>query len=350
MEQMQNDVQIIGLLKTLNLEEKQTKKGRDAIMGNAIIEVTDKFKHVNNIRVNIFAFRLTKSGSQSKLYTSFETVMNEYKTIDNDGRSEANYVRVTGSLDSNIYVSHGAVHCSNRIRAVFFNRLEPNEVKEQKSLCTMGVYVQKFDDAIDADGNPLGYSNITAFSVGYNNSVIPIFNLTISGKVEKQFKSYYVPGSTGVMTFRLNNYAKPKEKDEDVEEHGFGSSEEVGTPQVDYVNNKEVTGGRLPFEDDKALTPDEGASLIQQFHEMINQAKENADDGFENNSGFAPKKSDDEVKNDTDDAMDTMFGKDNSKDEPKQKAPAPTDDDAPQEGSDNTPEESDDLRSFMSQI
>ena len=162
MEQMQNDVQIVGLLKTLNLEEKQTKKGRDAIMGNAVIEVTDKFKHVNNIRVNIFAFRLTKAGSQSKLYTSFETVMNEYKTIDEDGRSEANYVRVTGSLDSNIYSSHGAIHCSNRIRAVFFTRLSESEVDEQKSLCTIGVYVQKFDEAIDADGNPLGYSNINS--------------------------------------------------------------------------------------------------------------------------------------------------------------------------------------------
>lgn len=350
MEQMQNDVQIIGLLKTLNLEEKQTKKGRDAIMGNAVIEVTDKFKHVNNIRVNIFAFRLTKAGSQSKLYTSFETVMNEYKTIDNDGRSEANYVRVTGSLDSNIYSSHGAIHCSNRIRAVFFTRLKEDEVKEQKSLCTMGVYVQKFDDAIDADGNPLGYSNITAFSVGYNGTVIPIFNLTISGKVEKQFKSYYVPGSTGIMTFRMNNYAKPKEKDEDTEERGFGSSEEVGTPQVDYVNNKEVTGGHLPFEDDKALTPDEGANLIKQFHEMINQAKEDANDGFESNTGFESKKSDDEVKHDANDALDTMFGKDDSKEKPKPKASTPTDDDAPKERSDDASEKSNEFQSFMSQI
>lgn len=340
MEQMLNDVQIIGLLKTLNLEEKQTKKGRDAIMGNAVIEVTDKFKHVNNIRVNIFAFRLTNAGKQSKLYTSFETIMKEYKTIDDDGRSEANYVRVTGSLDSNIYSSHGAVHCSNRIRAVFFTRLQKEEVKEQKSLCTMGVYVQKFDDAIDADGNPLGYSNITAFSVGYNGTVIPIFNLTINGKVEKQFKSYYVPGSTGVMTFRMNNYAKPKEKDEDVEEHGFGSSEEVGTPQIDYVNNKEVTGGRLPFEDDKALTPDEGANLIKQFHEMINQAKENANDGFENNTGFESKKSNTEVKNDTNDALDTMFGTDDGKKKSKQKTPT----------KDDASKESDELKSFMSQI
>jgi len=349
MEQMQNDVQIVGLLKTLNLEEKQTKKGRDAIMGNAVIEVTDKFKHVNNIRVNIFAFRLTNAGKQSKLYTSFETVMNEYKTIDEDGRSEANYVRVTGSLDSNIYVSRGAVHCSNRIRAVFFTRLQEGEVKEQKSLCTMGVYVQKFDEAIDADGNPLGYSNITAFSVGYNGTVIPIFNLTISGQVEKQFQSYYVPGSTGVMTFRMNNYAKPKDNDEDVEEHGFGSAEEVGTPQIDYVNNKEVTGGHLPFEDDKALTPDEGSNLIKQFHEMINQAKENADDGFENNTGFESKKSNTEVKNDTKDALDTMFGKDNSKEEPKQKASTPTNDTS-KESSDSASEESDEFQSFMSQI
>lgn len=350
MEQMQNDVQIIGLLKTLNLEEKQTRKGRDAIMGDAVVEVTDKFKHVNNIRVNIFAFQLTKSGSQSKLYTAFETVMNEYKTIDDDGRSEADYVRITGSLDSNIYSSHGAIHYSNRIRAVFFSRLKKEEVKEQKSLCTIGVYVQKFDEAIDADGNPLGYSNITAFSVGYNGTVIPIFNLTISGKVEKQFRSYYVPGSTGIMTFRMNNYAKPKEKDEDVEEHGFGSSEEVGTPQVDYVNNKEVTGGHLPFEDDKALTPDEGANLIKQFHEMINQAKENASDGFENNTGFESKKSDDKVKKDTSDALDVMFGKDDNKEESKQNAQTPTDDDAPKKDPNSASEDSDEFKSFMSQI
>ena len=348
MEQMQNDVQIIGLLKTLDIEEKQTRKGRDAIMGSAVIEVTDKFKHVNNIRVNIFAFKLTNSGSQNKLYTSFETVMNEYKTIDDNGRSEADYVRVTGSLDSNIYSSHGAIHSSNRIRAVFFSRVPQDEVKEQKSLCTIGVYVQKFDEAIDADGNSLGYSNITAFSVGYNGTVIPIFNLSISGKVEEQFRSYYVPGSTGIMTFRMNNYAKPKEKDEEVEDRGFGSSEEVGaTQQVDYVNNKEVTGGHLPFEDDKALTPEEGVNLIKQYHEMINQVKENASDGFENNTGFESKKLDDTTKNNIDDALDVMFGKDDAKKAPTQKAPAPTDGDAPKEDLDN---DSDDLTSFMSQI
>ena len=343
MEQMQNDVQIIGLLKTLNIEEKQTQKGRDAIMGHAVIEVTDKFNHVNNIRVNVFAFQLTNSGSQNKLYTSFETVMNEYKTIDEDGRSEADYVRVTGSLDSNIYSSHGAMHYSNRIRAVFFTRLEKEQVKEQKALCTIGVYVQKFDEAIDADGNSLGYSNITAFSVGYNGTVIPIFNLSINGKVEEQFRSYYVPGSTGIMTFRMNNYAKPKENDEDVSERGFGSSEEVGAPQVDYVNNKEVTGGHLPFEDDKALTPDEGANLIKQYHEMINQAKENASDGFENNTGFESKKLDDKAKNNIDDALDVMFGKDDDKETSTSNAPIPTDDDAPKE-------DSNDLKSFMSQI
>ena len=82
----------------------------------------------------------------------------------------------------------------------------------------------------------------------------------------------------------------------------------------------------------------------------MNQAKEDASDGFENNTGFESKKSDNEVKKGTNDAMDAMFGKDDGNKAPQQKSPMPKDDDAPKESSDGASKDSDEFQSFMSQI
>ena len=92
LKQSKNNVEIIGLMKSVNFERKEIGNDRRmAMTGNAVIEVVDGDK-VNNIRIDVFSFKLTKSGTENKIYKGFVTVADEFKTIDKDGRDQADLV------------------------------------------------------------------------------------------------------------------------------------------------------------------------------------------------------------------------------------------------------------------
>lgn len=304
--EMENNVEIAGLVKSMNLKEGVTKKGRADIQGNVTIEVVDG-KKINNIQVNVFAFKEKKDGSLSKLFTGLQTVMNEYHTIDDDGRENADFVTVTGNLDANIYFSNSTVHSFNRIRGVFFNRGERTD--KQHALAKIEMIITNIAPAADANGDSLGYSNVTAYSCGYNHSVIPMFNLQIpDGDMAQQFSEIYPENTTGKITVKINNYAQEEEKPSASEKLGFGQDVELASEKSkDYVNNLEIVGGTMPNYD-KQFEQEDIQELVKQYHELVNEAKESSSDGFDSGFGKSSAPLDDKTKAATDNALSDMFG------------------------------------------
>lgn len=240
----QNNVEIIGTVKKINIEEKVSKKGKEMIMGDVIIEVKDGNK-INNIKVKLLSMKMNKKGEISGLFKGYKTVKDEWKVGDR--------ARVTGSISINEYYGgDGELRSFNEVRGLFLNRLEGEDAKKpDKSIATVEMVIEGMTSELDEENIPTGNLEVEAFTVGYNSAIIPLKNMIITEALATTFQNMYVPGTTGKITFKINNYAEvTKEEVAPEAQAGFGATERVEDNVVtNYNNNLEIIGGDLPYND-----------------------------------------------------------------------------------------------------
>lgn len=242
--ELQNNVEIVGVIKKIELEEKLSAAGKEFISGNVTIEVVESKDRIHNIRVRVFSNKLKKNGELNGLFKGYKTVKDEYQPGD--------LVRVTGDLRLEEYYGRNNNLVSfNSVSATFFNRIEDNaENTRHRALATIESVIMQIISETDAEGLPTGDLRVSAFTVGYNGRVIPLNDVIINEQLGAQFKGMYTPGSTGLITYKINNYAELSEEEVDQEQAGFGSAARVETNVVtEYVNNLEIIGGDLPYSD-----------------------------------------------------------------------------------------------------
>lgn len=260
--QLQNTVEVIGTLKSKDLKERVSKNGNKYISGDLV--VVSKFDNkVQEHKIRVYA------AESSKLYKGIQTVMNEYKTIDDDGEENADRIQVTGDLTLNEYYnSQGQLVQFNQIRGVFFTRLNESKNKDlkDKAIAVIEAVVEGFTQELDKESLPTGNYHVKAFTVGYGNKVIELKNVIVGKDLAQSFMDLYVPGSTGKLTFKLNNYVElDEQKQEDTAvQHGFGVTETISNNIKRYVNNIEVIGGSVPYFGTKEYTPEE----IERAHKL----------------------------------------------------------------------------------
>lgn len=257
--EMINNVEIVGTIKNIDLRTGVSSAGKDYIGGKVDVEVREKDK-INVITVRVFSLKLKRDGNENGLYKGYKTVMDEYH--------EGDKVRVTGSLRlEEYYTQQGSLTSYNSVSALFFNRIDEGQDFKPKALATIEMVVEGFEQELDKEQLPSGRLEVEGFTVGYNGTIIPLRNMVISEQLGETFKSMYYPGTTGKITLKINNYAEVEDDEQQAETPtGFGSTERVeSNVVVNYVNNLEIIGGDLPYNDGaREYTP-----------EMIEQAKKN---------------------------------------------------------------------------
>jgi len=253
--QLENNVEIIGTLKSKDLEVRTSKKGNRYMSGRLVI--ASKFDgKIQEQTVRVFVME------SSKLFKGAETVKNEYKSIEEHGEENADRIKVVGELSLNEYYNQqGNLVQFNEVRGVFFNRLDKENNQPDKAIASIETVVEGFVEKLDKDQLPTGDYEVHGFTVGWGNNVIELKNVVIGKELAQSFMDLYQPGSTGLLTYKLNNYVEVEEMEESQQPaaHGFGTTETVGTPNVirNYVNNIEIIGGSIPFFGSKEYTPDE---------------------------------------------------------------------------------------------
>lgn len=251
--QLQNTVEIVGTLKSKELQVKVSKKGNQYITGKLVVQ--SKFDNkINEISVKVFIM------ATSKLFKGAETVMNEYKSIESHG-AEADRVRITGELDLNEYYNgQGKLVQFNEVKGVFFNRLDMTNDQPDKAIASIETVVEEFTPILDSSQLPTGDYKVKGFTVAWGNNVIELQNAVVSSELAQMFMSLYTPNTTGRLTYKINNYVEIKENEAPAQTatHGFGSTETVEANEIkNYVSNIEVIGGDQPFFGTKEYTPQE---------------------------------------------------------------------------------------------
>lgn len=255
--QLKNRAEIIGLLKSMNIEEKTSRNGKEMLIGNAVIEVKDGEK-VNNIRVNVLQMKHKKNGEIMKPFKSLQTVIAEYKTIDHDGRENADLVRVNGEYSLNeYYTDEGEFRSTKQIRASYFKRLD--EEAQHHALLTTDLVVTNIENEVDSEGLVTGRLKVEGFTVNYGPKVTPLKDLIVNEDLADAFRSLYFEGVTGLVTIQINSFAETEIVEvESAPSHGFGATAKVEENIItNYINEYIIIGGDVPYQGTAEYTPEE---------------------------------------------------------------------------------------------
>lgn len=273
MKQMVNGIQVVGKLKTKDLEYIKDDNGVDVIRGNVVVEVT-KGDKINNIRLNVYTKAQTNAGKPNGFYKGFQTVESDYKDIDTYGRENADRVLVNGDISYNVYLdSNDNLRQNNRLRANRFTRVNDDpEHKEDEATGTVGVIVLGYKDQTDKDGVETGETLVKAINIGYNGRVNKLVDLQVASSMNMPD---YVPEQTVFeISFDINNYVEVKKSTS--ESKGFGDFKNVAVKNS-FTSNLEITGGSATAEvASYDFTEDQLKEAAKSLRLQVEEAKNNS--------------------------------------------------------------------------
>lgn len=279
--QLTNTVEIIGTLKSKDIEVKTSKRtGAEYVSGK--LEVICKIgNRIHEIPVSVFVMK------SSKLYKGIETVSQQYKSIEEVGLENADRIRVTGELTLNEYYNRdGKLVQFNDVKGIFYNRIEDVTI-EDKAVASIETVVEEFQDKMDSTNLPTGIKKVKGFTVGWNNSIVELVKAEVKADLADAMINLYPPGSTGRLSFQINNYVEIQETvTSDAPAHGFGSTETVEQVAKKYENNLEIIGGDIPFFGTKEYTPEEIEKAKQVRELSLQKLSEPAPSTPQTNTGF----------------------------------------------------------------
>ncbi|MGH0797640.1 hypothetical protein CN374_16105 [Bacillus cereus] len=246
---LENNVEVIGTLKSKDLEVRQSQAGVNYITGKLVIQ-----SNINNL-INEQVIEVFVMAS-SKLYSGIVTVMDEYKTVEADGMANADKVRVRGILKLNeFYNNQGILVQYNQVRGMMFNRLDKTNNIQDMAGASIETVVEGFE-AIEKDGWSTGEYLVKGFTVGWNDEVIEFKDVIVGQEIAQDFRNLYPQNSTGRLVFQLRSYA---EEEKQVSSAGFGTTldiKETFETTKKYKRSIRVIGGDVPFFGTKEYTPD----------------------------------------------------------------------------------------------
>ena len=280
--ELANNIKIVGTLKEVNLEIKPNKNDPKVkqIMGNIVVIVEEKSKNrIHEHTINLFA------KDSSKLYKGYVTIKDQFKSIDEVGKENADRISISGSIDENIYMGQDSkLKEFNRNRGLFINRVDETALTKDPSLTNdsavaqIEIVVTNIRPLTDKEGIETGEYGISAFTVGYNNGVTQLRDIVVGTDLADVITENYEINSTGKLTFAINNYAELKkvEIDPAIESQGgFGVTTDIGNELTKYVRELRVIGGFPPYLDDRALQ-EEDIKFARQIRELKVQEVKNS--------------------------------------------------------------------------
>lgn len=290
LKQLENNVEIVGTLKTLELEDRLSKSGKQMVFGHMVIEVVDGDK-THNHRVDVLEMAKFKSGNENNKYKNMQKVISEYKSKDVDSEN-TDTVRVRGSIEQNQYMNDSGEYKSNmKIVCNYVNRVD-KDVKH-KSIATVESVVEGFTDIMDSDGLPTGDKEVNMFTVDFFGNVHEFDHAIVRGELAEQFEQLYGDNATGELTMNINNYSKEEQVQVDGQA-GFGVGETVSAV-TERVRNFDIYTGSHPFDEPVAYTEEEIKLANQQKEIQKSQVKadwEQRNGATSTPTGFGTKSND----------------------------------------------------------
>lgn len=279
----ENQVVIEGTLLEVRHNEWKSGKGLNIELD---IETADNEVHT----VTGMSQFNKKDGSENGIAKGYQTVINEYKSVAEHGREEADKVRITqGRIGLNEYFGQDEkLRSFPQLSTNFVNRVQAGEEFNPRAEFEVEVFIKNIKPETNKDAEETGRAEVEGFIPLYGGRVIP-FSFKVTEEGSEYVQDNYEPGQTVKFYGDIINY---KEKIVTEEAVAFGKPKEKITYKT--VREYVITGGGEPYDEDdvkvydaelikKALT--ERELYLQELKNRNNEPKKE-----EKKGGFNTKK------------------------------------------------------------
>lgn len=270
--QADNRVIIEGVLVEKNLEIKTLSDNRRAIAGKLDIKTDEHSVHT----VEVFSMLLKKDGSENSVAKGLQTVMNDYKSIQEVGEENADKVRITsGELRKNEYWGQdGQLKSYPQIFTNFINRVKPNEEYNPRATFEVELYIQSILPEIKGE-EETGRIVIKGLIPLYGGKVVPHEFVVANEKAIAYIEQNYEVGNTVKLKGNVINSVETRVE---IEEMAFG--EDIERTITKSVREFLVTGGTPPYDEDgeKAFTPEQIKKALVEREMFIDELKAKAEE------------------------------------------------------------------------
>lgn len=271
MKTVANQVVIQGVL--IN---KVTKIGLDKNNQEfASAELTIRTSELEEHIVRMYSKKFTKEGNVSKIYDSLLTIINEYKSANQEGVGVENADKVfikNGEISMNRYSKDGEVLESRRLNTKFCERLEGGEFNPRAEFVLVGV-VESVVPQMNME-EEVEYLKLNLIvPKGYNNLIekiqVVIRNSDFFDYIEDNFTNGTVVRVGGDV---IN--APEKVEEEPQQTSGFGVVPKLNT-RTKKRSELLATGGDVLYgmEEVEGFTEQEIQKGLELFNQMIEELK-----------------------------------------------------------------------------
>lgn len=262
-------VTVIGVVSDKKLEMK-TENGVRTIEGTVTIKTDD----TNFVQMRVRCADKKKDGANNKTFAGVMTVMNEYKSIADDGADEADRVRASGQI--NLFRSNQNGNEIVSYTSNFFSRVKNTQNVEPKAEFEVEMYIEKLVPEVNKDGEETGRYKICGWIPTYNG--IEPLTLFVPQELADVVSDIYQPRQTARfygniiqnITYKTTNQVmafgvKTKTESEFINELVVTG----GSPAYDAETEDEVVkgGNQIPY------NPDTVQAAINERQRLIDEGQ-----------------------------------------------------------------------------
>lgn len=255
-------VTVAGIVSDKKLEMK-TENGVRTIEGTITIKTSD----TNFVQMRVRCADKKKDGTENKTFTGVMTVMNEYKSIADNGADEADRVRTSGQI--NLFRNNNNGNEIVSYTSNFFNRIKPNQDYEPKAEFEVEMYIKTLVPEINKDGEETGRYKIVGWIPTFNG--IEPLELFVPEELADVVSNTYEPKQTArfygeiVQNVTYETIERPM---------AFGVKKET---KANFINELVVTGGSPAYNAETEEEVVKGENQIPYNPDTIQAAIEERD-------------------------------------------------------------------------
>ena len=255
-------VTVAGIVSDKKLEMK-TENGVRTIEGTITIKTSD----TNFVQMRVRCADKKKDGTENKTFTGVMTVMNEYKSIADNGADEADRVRTSGQI--NLFRSNNNGNEIVSYTSNFFNRIKPNQDYEPKAEFEVEMYIKTLVPEMNKDGEETGRYKIVGWIPTFNG--IEPLELFVPEELADVVSNTYEPKQTArfygeiVQNVTYETIERPM---------AFGVKKET---KANFINELVVTGGSPAYDAETEEEVVKGGNQIPYNPDTIQAAIEERD-------------------------------------------------------------------------
>lgn len=277
----ENYGEIVGLLKKKNIKFGTSKNGKNYANGSIEVEVENQFG-TSVIKIDVMQMELKKDGEENKNYKALQTINTEYKTIEENGKEDADTIQVFVKLEENNYFLDGEIKegmkllaSTNFDKRVFAPIKRVDKSTEHKALISFGGMITKI-----IPNETTGELKVEVVGATYTGKAIK-HKLDVSKELAQGFRGVYHEGSVTTLHYMPINAVEVEEVNRQV---AFGVAPSYSG--ITKTTRKNLICGGDPVNYASDMTQEVVKQMLVLRENELETLKENANQRTETTPAF----------------------------------------------------------------